>query len=59
MNHWIILPLLLPALVAPLIALAVRHDIVLARVFSVASAVLMLVLGLILMGSVVDGSVVT
>ena len=59
MNHWIILPLLLPALVAPLIALAVRYDIVLARVFSVASAVLMLLLGLILMGMVVDGSVVT
>lgn len=59
MNHWIILPLLLPALVAPLIALAVRYDIVLARVFSVASAVLMLILGLILMGTVVDGSVVT
>lgn len=59
MNHWIILPLLLPALVAPLITLAVRYDIVLARVFSMASAVLMLLLGLILMGSVADGSVVT
>lgn len=51
MNHWIILPLLLPALVAPLIALAVRHDIVLARVFSVASTVLLLIIGAILMGT--------
>jgi multicomponent K+:H+ antiporter subunit D len=50
-NHWIILPLLLPALVAPLIALAVRHDIVLQRVFSVASTVILLVIGAILMAS--------
>jgi len=59
MNHWIILPLLLPALVAPLIALAVRHDIVLARTFSVASALLMLLLGAILMGIASDGQVHT
>ncbi len=57
MNHWIILPLLLPALVAPLIALAVRHDIVLARTFSVASTVLMLLLGAILMGMAADGEI--
>jgi multicomponent K+:H+ antiporter subunit D len=59
MNHWIILPLLLPALVAPLIALAVRHDIVLARVFSVASTVLMLLLGAILMAMAADGEIRT
>jgi len=46
MNHWIILPILLPAIVAPLLALAVRHDIVLARVFSVGTTVLLLILGL-------------
>jgi hypothetical protein len=33
MNHWMILPILLPAIVAPLLALAVRNDIVLSRVF--------------------------
>lgn len=59
MNHWIILPLLLPALVAPLIALAVRHDIVLARTFSVASAVLLVLLGAILMVMASDGQVRT
>ncbi len=59
MNHWPILPLLLPALAAPLIALAVRHDIVLQRVFSVASTVLLLLLSLILAGKVADGSVLT
>jgi len=51
MNHWIILPILLPAMVAPLIALTVRDDIVLCRVFSVASTVLLLLLGGILMGT--------
>jgi len=51
MNHWIILPILLPAMVAPLIALTVRHDIVLCRVFSVASTVLLLLLGGVLMGT--------
>ena len=51
MNHWIILPVLMPALFAPLIALAVREDIVLQRIFSVASTVILLVVGAILMGS--------
>ncbi|MCG5501195.1 monovalent cation/H+ antiporter subunit D [Ectothiorhodospira lacustris] len=55
MNHWIILPILVPAVVAPMIVLAVRHDIVLARIFSVASAVIMLLLGGILMGMAADG----
>jgi multicomponent K+:H+ antiporter subunit D len=45
-NHWLILPILIPAIVAPLLALAVRHDIVLARIFSVGSTVLLLVLGM-------------
>lgn len=46
MNHWMILPILFPAIVAPLLALAVRHDIVLARVFSVGSTFFLLLLGL-------------
>jgi len=32
MNHWLILPILLPAIVGALLALAVRNDIVLAAV---------------------------
>ena len=32
MNHWLIMPILFPAVVAPLLALAVRKDILLARV---------------------------
>ena len=34
MGSWIILPVVLPATMAPLIVLAARHDIVLARTFS-------------------------
>lgn len=56
MNHWLILPILVPAIVAPLLALAVRHDIVLARVFSVGSAVLLVLLGLWQLGMASDGT---
>ena len=55
MNHWIILPILLPALVAPLIALIARHDIVLARTFSVGATVLSLGLALMLAGIASEG----
>jgi multicomponent K+:H+ antiporter subunit D len=55
MNHWIILPILLPALVAPLIALIARHDIVLARIFSVGTTVLLLGLGVMLTGVATAG----
>ncbi len=47
MNHWMILPILLPAVVAPLLAMSVRHDIVLARIFSVGSTVLLLILSML------------
>lgn len=57
MNHWLILPILLPALIAPLIALTMRYDIVLARIFSLASAVTLLALALILTGIAHDGTV--
>ena len=36
MSHWIILPVVLPAMLAPLIVLGMRHDLVLQRVASVA-----------------------
>ncbi len=44
MNHWIIAPIVLPAMVAPLIVLAMRHDLMLQRVFGLASSVAMVVL---------------
>ena len=39
MNHWIIVPVVLPALVAPFIVAAARYDLVLQRVFGIAAAV--------------------
>ncbi|MGP3696436.1 hypothetical protein [Rhodobacter sp. NSM] len=32
MNHWIIVPVVRPAMLAPLIVLLVRHDLLLQRV---------------------------
>ena len=32
MMHWIIAPVILPAMLAPIIAYVMRHDITLARV---------------------------
>jgi multicomponent K+:H+ antiporter subunit D len=39
MSHWIIAPVILPALLAPLIGYVMRHDIVLARVASMAGTI--------------------
>ena len=39
MNHWIAAPVILPALLAPLIVLTMRHDLSLQRIFSVAGTV--------------------
>ena len=42
MNHWIIAPIVLPAIMAPILLMAARHDVVLARIFSIASSVALL-----------------
>ncbi|MDP4032912.1 MAG: monovalent cation/H+ antiporter subunit D [Pseudorhodobacter sp.] len=39
MNHWIIAPVVLPAVLAPLIVLMMRHDLMLQRVFGLAGTV--------------------
>ncbi|EAQ04249.1 NADH dehydrogenase subunit N [Pseudooceanicola batsensis HTCC2597] len=39
MNHWIIAPVILPALLAPILGFVMRHDMTLARVFSLAGTV--------------------
>ncbi|MEX5729807.1 multicomponent K+:H+ antiporter subunit D [Rhodovulum iodosum] len=39
MNHWIIAPVVLPALLAPLIAFVMRHDFTLARAASFAGTI--------------------
>jgi multicomponent K+:H+ antiporter subunit D len=47
-NHWIILPVVLPAMMAPFIVLAAQHDIVLQRCFSAVAvgALLLIAIGL-------------
>lgn len=59
MNHWVLLPVLLPAIIAPLIVIAMRFDIVLARVFSGLSLVLLVIISAILVGMVFDGSIMS
>lgn len=49
MTHWIIAPVILPALLAPVIAYVMRHDIVLARAASFLGAVALLVLSIALL----------
>ncbi len=49
MNHWIVAPVILPALLAPLIVLAMRHDLSLQRIFSVAGTAALAVLSIGLM----------
>ncbi len=56
MMHWIILPVVLPALLAPLIAFVMRHDITLARAASVAGTVVLLGIALGLTAMAADGT---
>ena len=57
MNHALILPILVPAVVGALLVIVARHDRVLARVFSLVSMLAMLVIALGLFVSASDGSV--
>jgi multicomponent K+:H+ antiporter subunit D len=54
-NHWIILPIVLPAMLAPLIVLAMRHDIVLQRIFSLAGTVALLAVSVALVAMAAAG----
>ena len=55
MSHWIIAPVVLPAMMAPLIGYVMRHDIVLARVASAASTVALFIIALGLAVWAADG----
>jgi multicomponent K+:H+ antiporter subunit D len=46
LNHWILMPIMLPALLAPIIVLAMRHDLVLQRIFSIAGTVALFAIAL-------------
>ena len=55
MNHWLIVPVVLPAVVAPFMVTAARHDIVLQRVFSISATVLLAVVAIGLYALAADG----
>ncbi len=55
MNHLVILPVVLPAMLAPLIVLAMRHDLLLQRVFGLAGTLLLVALSGWLLGSATEG----
>lgn len=59
MNHWIIAPVVLPAIMAPILLMAARHDIILARIFSLASVVCLVGIALTLTTMVDSGLIVT
>ncbi|NNK77572.1 MAG: monovalent cation/H+ antiporter subunit D [Litoreibacter sp.] len=57
MTHWIILPVVLPAILAPFIVLAARYHITIQRVFSVVGVMAQIVLGIGLAWQSSDGTV--
>jgi multicomponent K+:H+ antiporter subunit D len=57
MSHWIVVPVVLPALVAPFIVAVARHDIVLQRVFGIASSVVLLAVAIGLFALASDGAI--
>lgn len=57
MNHWIVIPIVLPALVASVIVLAARHQLSLARVLSVAGAAALLLVAIGLMVTASSGTI--
>ncbi|MEP2919319.1 MAG: monovalent cation/H+ antiporter subunit D [Sulfitobacter sp.] len=57
MTHWLIIPIVLPALLAPFIILCARYHMGIQRVFSVAGVVAMIALALGLAVQTSDGTV--
>ncbi|WP_227272090.1 monovalent cation/H+ antiporter subunit D [Roseobacter weihaiensis] len=57
MTHWIVLPVLLPALVAPFIVLAARYHIGIQRVFSVAGVLMLIAIAAGLAWQASDGTI--
>ncbi|WP_417816742.1 monovalent cation/H+ antiporter subunit D [Tritonibacter scottomollicae] len=57
MNHLLIAPIVLPALVAPFIIMALRYHIDLQRIFSLASNVLLVAIAMALAVQAADGTV--
>ncbi|SHF22272.1 multisubunit potassium/proton antiporter, PhaD subunit [Litoreibacter ascidiaceicola] len=58
MNHWIIAPVVLPALLAPFIVLAARYHIGIQRTLSIAGVLALIIIAAGLAFQVSDGSIV-
>ena len=58
MSHWIVAPIILPALLAPFIVLAARYHIGIQRVFSVTGVIALIAVAVGLAWAVSDGSVI-
>ncbi|MBK5932837.1 multisubunit potassium/proton antiporter PhaD subunit [Rhodovulum imhoffii] len=57
MNHWIIAPVIVPALIAALIVLSMRNQLMLQRIFSAFSTALLLAISLGLAWQAADGTI--
>ena len=57
MNHWIIAPVVLPAVLAPFIVLAARYHIGIQRVFSVAGVIALIAVASGLAWQASDGTI--
>lgn len=57
MSHWIIAPVLLPAMMAAIIVLTARYHAILQRVFALATVLIMLAISIGLMVEVADGDI--
>ena len=57
MTHWLIAPIVLPAMLAPFIVLAARYHIGIQRVFSIAGVVILVAISGGLAGATSDGTV--
>ncbi len=58
MSHWIILPIVLPAMLAPFIVLAARYHISIQRVFAVAGVLAQLAIAIGLAVATSDGTII-
>ncbi len=57
MNHLLIAPVVLPAIVAPFTIMVLRHHLSLQRIFSLASTVVLLAITLVMAAQAADGTV--
>ncbi|MFO7804914.1 MAG: monovalent cation/H+ antiporter subunit D [Paracoccaceae bacterium] len=57
MNHWLIAPVVLPALMAPFVVLAARNHISIQRVFSLAGVAAMIAIAIGLVIETADGTI--